>query len=73
MSTYRQHTNLSTRCAFCAKPLPIVNGELQVWRDTTGQFFCNEFCGDDAEEARFYSYRKADSKADGLHASSRRG
>ena len=73
MSTYSQHTSAPTRCAFCAKPLLILNGELQIWRDTTGQFFCNEFCGDDAEEARFYSYRKAYSKAGELHASSRGG
>ena len=56
--------------ARCAEPLPILNGELQTWRGTTGQFFCNEFCGDDAEEARFRSYRKAHSKAGELQASS---
>jgi ribosomal protein L24E len=73
MSTYSQHTGALARCAFCAKSLPILNGELQVWRDTTGQFFCNEFCADDAEEARFHSYRKAYSKASELHAPSRGG
>jgi len=69
MSTSQQ-TGARARCAFCAKPLPILNGELQTWRDMTGQFFCNEFCGDDAEEARFHSYRKAYSKAGELQASS---
>jgi len=69
MSTSQQ-TGARARCAFCAKPLPILNGELQTWRDMTGQFFCNEFCGDDAEGARFHSYRKAYSKAGELQASS---
>jgi hypothetical protein len=34
-------------------------GKLQPWRAASGQFFCNEFCADDAEEARFQSYHKA--------------
>jgi len=73
MSPHSQHVSAPARCAFCTKPLPILNGELQPWRDTTGQFFCNEFCADDAEEARFHSYRKAYSKPSELHAPSRGG
>jgi hypothetical protein len=73
MSTYSQHTGAPARCAFCAKPLPILNGEPQIWRDTTGQFFCNEFCADDAEEARFYRHRKACRKANELLALSQGG
>jgi hypothetical protein len=73
MSSCSQHTSAPARCAFCAKPLPILNGELQIWRNTTGEFFCNEFCADDAEEARFHSYRKAYSKASELRAPSRGG
>jgi hypothetical protein len=46
------------RCAHCAKSLLVANGELQAWRAPGGQFFCNEFCADDAEEARFNSYRR---------------
>jgi hypothetical protein len=38
MTPYSQHTGAPARCAFCAKPLPILNGELQIWRDTIGQF-----------------------------------
>jgi hypothetical protein len=71
MSTYSHHTGAPARCACCARPLPILNGELQIWRDATGQFFCNEFCADDAEEARFYSHRKAYRKARELLALSR--
>jgi hypothetical protein len=47
-------TDLTVRCAFCGKPLPTLNGELQRWRAPSGQLFCNEFCADDADEARFY-------------------
>jgi hypothetical protein len=60
------YTDAQVRCAFCVKPLPIVNGELQPWRAASGQFFCNEFCADDAEEARFQSYRRANRRANDL-------
>jgi hypothetical protein len=40
-------------CAFCRKRLPALNGELQAWRSPNGQFFCDEFCADDYDEARF--------------------
>jgi hypothetical protein len=52
-------TDAATRCSFCAKRLPIVNDELQPWRAASGQFFCNEFCADDAEAASFRSHRRA--------------
>jgi hypothetical protein len=42
-----------TVCAFCRKPLPTLNGELRAWRSPDGQSFCNEFCADDYDEARF--------------------
>jgi hypothetical protein len=48
-------TDTAARCAFCGKPLPIINGQLQPWRVASGLFFCNEFCADDAEEASFQS------------------
>jgi hypothetical protein len=73
MSTYSHRTGAPARCGFCAKPLTIVNGELQPWRAANGQFFCNEFCADDAEEARFHSYRKAYRKACELLAPSQGG
>jgi hypothetical protein len=50
-------------CAFCGKRLPTVNGELQPWRASDGQFFCNEFCADDAEEVRFRRHGRAERKA----------
>jgi hypothetical protein len=40
-------------CAVCRKRLPTLNGELQAWRSPDGQFFCDEFCADDYDEARF--------------------
>ena len=59
----RTHPDAAACCAFCGKPLPIVNGQLQPWRDASGLFFCNEFCADDADEARFQSHGRADRKA----------
>jgi hypothetical protein len=49
----------STTCAHCKQPLPIVNGHMVAWRSTTGDYFCNEFCADDAEEGSFQYDRRA--------------
>jgi hypothetical protein len=68
MNAYTHFTDATACCAFCVKPLPIVNGELQPWRAPSGQFFCNEFCADDAEEACFQSHRGADRRANDLIA-----
>lgn len=48
----------STCCAFCRKPLPVIGELIEPWRSTTGLLFCNEFCADDAEEARFQNRGK---------------
>jgi hypothetical protein len=40
-------------CAVCRKRLATLNGELLAWRSPDGQFFCDEFCADDYDEARF--------------------
>jgi hypothetical protein len=48
-----------TTCAFCGTPLPKVDGQLRPWRAASGQFFCTEFCADDAEEALFQSRGKS--------------
>jgi hypothetical protein len=66
MSAYIHDTGAAAYCTFCGKPLPIVNGQLQPWRDASGLFYCTEFCADDAEEARFQSRRRADRKAHDL-------
>jgi hypothetical protein len=71
MSAYIHPTNAAA-CAFCAKPLPIVNGELQPWRAANGQFFCNEFCADDAEAASFQSHRRAGRRDNDLRAHAER-
>jgi hypothetical protein len=44
---------LTLCCVFCRKGLPTLNGELQAWRSPDGQLFCDEFCADDYDEARF--------------------
>jgi len=49
-----------TRCAFCRKPFPTINGRVTPWRAATGELFCNEFCADDAEEARFQRRGRTD-------------
>jgi hypothetical protein len=53
MSAPARFTEAAACCAFCGKPLPTESGQLQPWRNPNGQFFCNEFCADDAEEAAF--------------------
>lgn len=53
MSAYTHYADAAASCAFCVKPLPVVNGQLQPWRAASGLFFCNEFCADDDDEARF--------------------
>jgi hypothetical protein len=56
------YTDTAACCAFCGQPLATVNGQLQPWRNSSGLFFCNEFCADDAEEARFQSRDNPDRK-----------
>ena len=63
MNAYIRNTGAAACCAFCGKSLPIVNGQLQPWRAPNGLFFCNEFCADDAEEARFQRHGRAGGKA----------
>ena len=57
MNAYAGDTNC---CAFCHKQLSILNGDLQPWRSSNGQLFCNEFCADDYEEVRFQSHGRAE-------------
>jgi hypothetical protein len=68
MSAYTHYTAAAACCAFCVKPLPIADGELRPWRAANGLFFCNEFCADDAEEARFRTRGRADRKANDFRA-----
>jgi hypothetical protein len=60
MDSYRAYLDGRRFCAFCRKLLPVNNGEVLAWRSTNGEFFCTEFCADDAEEARFQSRRRLD-------------
>ena len=68
MSAYNHLTDAAACCAFCGRPLPVINGQLQPWRAANGLFFCNEFCADDAEEARFQSRGRSSRKANDLRA-----
>jgi hypothetical protein len=62
MGICTRYADAAASCAFCGQPLPTVNGQLQPWRTPSGLFFCNEFCADDAEEARFQSRGSAGRK-----------
>jgi len=59
MSAFTRCTDVTT-CVFCGKSLPTVNGQVQPWRASNGQFFCNEFCADDAEEMYFQRHGRMD-------------
>jgi hypothetical protein len=48
-----------TKCAHCGQPFCIKSNQVECWRGSDGKFFCNEFCGDDAEEAAFQSRSRA--------------
>jgi len=63
MNAFTRCTDVATRCAFCGKSLPIANGQVQPWRAPNGQFFCDEFCADDAEEIRFQRHGLARRRA----------
>ena len=63
MSADSHDADTAACCAFCGKRIPIVNGQLQPWRAPNGQFFCNEFCADDAEEVRFRRHGSTSRKA----------
>jgi hypothetical protein len=45
-------------CQHCGDPLPIKDGVLTAWRSTSGAFFCNEWCAEDAEEANWRNRRR---------------
>ena len=45
-------------CAFCGEPFRRGQENAEIWRSTTGECFCSEFCADDAEEASFQNKRK---------------
>jgi hypothetical protein len=48
-----------TACAHCGQPFRVIDRSVECWRSPTGQFFCNEFCADDFEEAAFQSRSRA--------------
>ena len=46
------------RCTFCHQPFRCHDGHVEAWRTFTGQYFCSEFCADDADEAQFQNKRR---------------
>jgi hypothetical protein len=63
MEPFDTVTSAPICCAFCRKPLSIDKGRAAPWRASTGDLFCNEFCADDAEEARFQKRGRLDRRA----------
>jgi hypothetical protein len=51
------------RCTFCNEPFRRPDGHVEAWRSSSGQYFCSEFCADDAEEAKFQQKRRAPERA----------
>jgi hypothetical protein len=47
-----------TKCARCGQPFRILDLHVECWRSSNGEFFCSEFCAEDAEEAAFQARRK---------------
>jgi hypothetical protein len=47
------------RCTFCNKTLRLRDDHVEAWRSPSGQYFCTEFCADDADEAQFQMERRA--------------
>jgi hypothetical protein len=72
MNSRPPHPDAAPCCAFCRNLLPVVNGQIQPWRAASGLFFCNEFCADDAEEARFQSRSSSGQKGPDRHDPDRR-
>jgi hypothetical protein len=46
-------------CAQCSESLARDGAHVVCWRTSNGQYFCSEFCADDAEEAAFQKLRRA--------------
>jgi hypothetical protein len=42
-----------TGCCFCGRRFPIMDGHAQAFRTSSGQYYCSEFCAEDAAEAAF--------------------
>jgi hypothetical protein len=61
MVTSSQHLRNVTpiRCTFCCKALRPRDGCVEAWRTPSGDYFCTEFCADDAAEAQFQNARRA--------------
>jgi hypothetical protein len=42
-----------TCCCCCGRGFKTVEGHVQAWRTSTGQYYCSEFCAEDAAESAF--------------------
>jgi hypothetical protein len=53
MNASSRPPQIAVLCCFCAGVLPIVDGRVEAFRTSAGQFYCSEFCADDAAESAF--------------------
>jgi hypothetical protein len=53
MTSHYLHSGAPTCCCFCGRGFQTVDGHMQAWRTSTGQYYCSEFCAEDAAESAF--------------------
>jgi hypothetical protein len=53
MNASSRPPQIAVLCCFCTGVLPIVDGRVEAFRTPVGQFYCSEFCADDAAESAF--------------------
>jgi hypothetical protein len=57
-NSYYLRKGAPTKCVRCGQPFRIVDHHMECWRSSNGEFFCSEFCAEDAEEAAFQAQHK---------------
>jgi hypothetical protein len=53
MTSHYLQAGAPTCCCFCGRGFQTIDGHMQAWRTSTGQYYCSEFCADDAAESAF--------------------
>ena len=53
MTSHYLQVGEPTCCCFCGRGFKTTDGHMQAWRTSTGQYYCSEFCADDAAESAF--------------------
>jgi hypothetical protein len=53
MTSHYLQAGAPTCCCFCGCGFKTIEGHMQAWRTSTGQYYCSEFCAEDAAESAF--------------------